>query len=848
MTGWEFDAARFVDEVLKPVQDGWRPDEDLFRVYLLPHDVADRATVEAALAEVGRQFTRQRYRAFRRAAEILRGQHEDAARTLLDPASRAAHRALVERRARELADALRERVRDAPGLPPAEVAAQARALKVPRSAVLAALRRNGGGERTPVDLPRPAEPGRWAEVLGVLARLRHDSLWDYLSGLGGLGTTGPRLAARREELRVSRSSDSAAETTLLRLVQGWLESGELADVLRHEVVGHLLDRAAYGYAETVAAARAAADRLRALGVGGDPDAVAYAAWCDRRFTTAAPEPDWQANYQRAVLDLRLRAALAVLDQQPALPDEWSRRRDGLARRLAELDAELDRCRELERTDVEAAVAGYHRVREELADERVDVALERCRPPAPPSATAVVRAGRVVVTWAPSAATAGRVAYRVSRDGTVLAADTAAGELVDPDPPNGTPLVYEVHALRDGNPSARAARTAPVTVLGEVLDLAVRGAADSVSGRWRLPDGADGAVVTRSGAPVGEARPTAFVDHDVRPGETYRYRVRARYRLPGGGTALSEGVVASASCQEVPVGVVDLVAEVDHDELVARWTPPPRGEVELLELRDGEDPPAPAVVSARQARRLGAPVAGDVLAGRGVLRGRTAEPGRRRVLVPVTVLGELAAIGTPFAVDPRQGPVTALRLERLGATVRVTWEWPPGATAARVVWRASTAPTGPTDPEASTMDITRVGYDNRGVSVTVPAGAHWFGVCTARTADGAPVFGPLTVRRETATRTARYSVRRVGLLSRHRALAVEDDVTPGVVVVAKSGIRPMDAGDGEVLLRVPGGESTAGRPFEVPRHLRRPVHLRAFSLDEHVVLVPLRPDHLIVRGA
>ncbi|MBB5807951.1 hypothetical protein F4560_007719 [Saccharothrix ecbatanensis] len=848
MTGWRFDANRFVAEVLKPVQDGLSPDEDLFRVYLLPHEVTDRGTIETALAEVGRQFTQQQYRGFRRAVDILRGQHEAASETLLDRDRREAHRAWVEERRRKLAATIESRLHGAPGLPLAEVNAQARALKVPRSAIVAALREHGADEREPVELPRHLEPGQWAEARGHLAQLGHESLWNYLAGLGGLRTTERHLAARREKLRVSRSSDSNAETTLLRLVHGWLD--DLVGVLRHEVVSHLLDRAAYGYAEAVEAARAVADRLRAVGIDADPAAVAYAVWCDRRFTTVPAEPSWQEHYQQAVRDLRLRTALTVLQQQPSLPDEWSRRRTALERQLAELDAEVARCRELERTDVEAAVAGYHRVRAVLADDGIDTALERCRPAAPPTARAEVRDGRVVVTWEPSSATAGRVTYRVSRGDTVLGEDIAAGELVDPDPPNGTALVYAVHALRDGNPSARAARTGPVTVLGEVLDLVLRGGSDAVSGRWRLPEGAVGALVTRSGVAVGEAHSSSFVDHDVRPGETYDYRVRARYRLPDGSAPLSLGVVATASCQEVPVGVTDLVAEFDRDDLVARWTPPARGDVELLELRPGDDPPEPGVVSAHQARRHGAPVPAGTLTGRGVLRGRLSTPGKRQTLVPVTVLGELAAIGTPFVVDARHAAVSTLRLDRLGTTVRVTWEWPRGATAARVVWRKSAEPAGPTDPLASFLDVTKVGYDSRGVAVPVSEGDHWFGVCTAQTVDGVPSFGPLVLRRESTRRTARYSVHRAGVFPRRRwVLTVEGDEQPSsVVLVGKSGIRPMDRDDGEVLLRVDGDGAAAGRDFAVPRHLRRPVHLRAFSLDDRVVLVPVRSDHLIVRGA
>ncbi|AXX32187.1 hypothetical protein KCV87_31585 [Actinosynnema pretiosum subsp. pretiosum] len=846
MTAWSFDATRFVDEVLKPVQDGWRPDEDLFRVYLLSTGVTERSTVETALAEIAKQFGKQQYRVFRRALEILRGQHAAASDVLLDPARRGAHRARVEAERNKLAATVKAWLNGAPGVPAKEVTTRARALKVPRSAILAALRENTADEREPVDLPAPAEPGQWSEARGHLAQLREESLWDYLGGLGGIATTESHLAARRGKLRVSRSSDSATETTLLRLVQGWLEQNALRDALGHELLGHVADRAAYGYAEALEAAESMAQRSCALGIAHGPSAVAYALWCRVRFTAEA-EPVWWENYQRAVEELRLRTALTILEQQPALSEEWALRRTVLARQLAELDTELDRCQALERTDTEAAVAGYHRVREALTDDRVDAAIQRCRPSAPTTAKAVVGAGRVTVSWRPIASRAGRIAYRVSRGDTVLSGDTDAVELVDRAPPNGVPLVYEVRALRDGNPSSSAARTAPVTLLGDVLNAEASSGADSISGRWRLPEGAIGSQVTRSGAEVRDARPTSFTDHDVRPGQSYEYLVRARYRAPGGTNALSEGVLLAASCQEVPVAVTDLLVEFDRDDLVAKWTPPPRGEVELLELEAGEDLPDPGVVSVGRARKRGLPVRAAFTA-RGALRGRLSVQGKACVLVPVTVLGDLAAIGVAVPVDVRCEPVSALRLDRRGTTVQLTWEWPRGVSAARVVWREGVKPLGPLDPQASVLDVTRVGYDSRGVTVPFQGGDCWFGVCTARQEGGSTSFGPLVLRRETAAGTVRYSIRRAHPLTRRRTLTVEGDLPlPGLVLVGKSGIRPMGADDGVVLLRVENGEVVRDGEFEVPKDLRKPVHLRAFSLDEQVVLVARRPDELIVRG-
>ena len=848
MTGWRFEAARFVSEVLKPVQDGWRPDEDLFRAYLLPLDTTDKAVITAAVEEVGKQFTKQQYRNFRRATEILRAQHKVASETLLAPERREAHRAQVTARQKKLTTVVKHRLGGAPGLPGSEVAAQARTLKAPRSAIVAALRAAGGVEVEPVELPDAPEPGRWNEAKGHLSQLRHDSLWDYLSAFGGPNATTGRLSARRDELRVGRSADTTAETTLLRLVQGWIEKGDLVRVLRHEVLVDLADKAAYGYPEAAAGAKAVADRLRQVGIGVDPAGVAYAVWCERQLAPASTEPGWQEHYQQAVGSLRLRAALTVLREQPVLPEGWAQQRDALEKRLADLDAELERCRGWERTDVEAAAKGYYRIRDELADDRIDAALERCRPAAPAAVTAEAREGRVVLSWKPSTSTVGRIGYRVSRAGAVLGDDISACEFTDDRPPGGVPLAYSVHALRDGNPSARATAAPAVTVLGEVLDLEVRGGADSVSGRWRLPEGAIGALVTRGGVTVGDAHSTSFVDDDVVPGTSYDYQVRARYRFPDGSAGLSNGVHATARCQEVPVAVTDLVVGFDQQELVIRWTPPPRGEVEVLELRQGKDIPEPGLVSLAVARRYGVPVRVAGFSGRGQLRGTVSVPGQRHTLIPITVLGELAAVGQACEVDVRQGAVEALRLDRYGATVRVTWEWPPGATAARVVWRKSAKPSGPADPRGSALDVTRVEYDSRGVSISVPEGDYWFGVCTSLSSDGVASFGPLAFRRESTTSSVRYEITRRALFARgRRTLVVNgDQEVPGVVLLAKSGVRPMNADDGEVLLRLEGGEPPRVEEFEVPAHLRRPVHLRAFSQDARIVLVPTDPEQLVVR--
>jgi hypothetical protein len=851
VSGWQFDSALFVEEVLKPVQDGWRPDEDLFRVYLLPLDVRDARVIAAALDEINRQFTQQRYRGFRRACELLRAKHPTAKAILTDPARRELHRGVVADRSRKLAESLRQRLQGAPGMPSAEVAGLARSSKgaITRTAIRVALTEIGATELDPVGLPSTPETSRWADVRTLLTALQHDSLWDYLaSTLGGPTPAPADIAARRKALRVSRNADSVAETTILKNLEQWIEAGELVAVLRYELFSELEGRAQFNYAEVLRAAEAVSGRLPRLELPADHNAVAYAVWCMHRVSGAQQEPGWQTDYNEAIGQLQLRTALAVLKAQPGLPKEWSAVREDLTERLSALDAELVRCRSLEGQDVEAAVEGYHRVRKELADPELDTAIERCRPAEPRSATAWIREGRVVVSWQPSTSTVGRIGYRVSRGNAVVCEETGGCELVDQDVPGGTPLVYTIHTLRDGNPSAGSARTRAITVLCEVVGLEVRGEPDAISGRWRLPDGAVGAVVSRGGTTtLPDVRSTSFVDRSVQSGRSYDYLVRARYRLADGSEAFSDGVHATASCQELPLAVTDLEARFEDEELVARWTPPPQGEVEILEIRPGDEPPHPDVISVAKARRSGTVVRRIEPSGRGTLRGRITQPVSRVVLLPITVLDELAAIGSPCAVDRRQNPVQALRIERRGTHVQLTWEWPAGATDARVVWRTSVKPSGPTDPNACHEDVTRVRYDSKGVLVRVPEGEHWFGVCTVLSEGASRSFGPLVLKREATAGTAHYTVERVRW-GRRRILVVEGDQgrdVPPLVLNAKAGVRPMSAEDGMRLLRADGGASPMRIEFDLPTNLRRPVHLRAFSLDQQVILVASRPDRLIL---
>jgi hypothetical protein len=870
MTGWEFDEARFRDDVLIPVQAGWPPEDNLFRVYLLPLDTEDATAVRTALDDLRRRFGLNRYaKSFGVACQRLRAQHDQAATVLGDPARRRAHREQVRAGREKLATTLRQRLDGAPGLPPAQVAALAAASKGSYTVgdirtVLVGLR---AAEQEPAAVPATAPPAGWPAARGALAQLRRPSLWSYLAQpcFGGLGTTSRQLDARRQELRVRRDAGSEAETNLLKVMEKWLPNGGLAAALRHELLDEVAGRAEYGYAEALQAARGAADRLTALGLPGRPDALAYALWCDRRF--GAGTAAWERDYQAAIASRELRTALRTLRSQASLPGGWNDTAKELTGRLSGLDEQLAAAGRLERTDREAAADIYLRVATELADPAIDTALARCPPAAPSSATARVDGDRVVVSWVPSTPAAGVVTYSVLRgvggrpsvtdpsgSDSVLGTELSGRELVDGGAPDGRPLIYAVVAERHGVRSATAAVSSPVIVRNEVSDAVAEGAPDSIRVRWRLPGGAVGAVVTRRRqddrreSVVDGAGTTDAVDRDVTQGIGYEYRIRARYRDPGGVTTLTEGALVTCSCQELPVAVRDLRLTVDDGELLARWTPPRSGDVRLRDITasGAAGIPVGEVVALRTTERYGAvvPATGARVPG----RLRSPAGARERVLLPVTVLGDLAAIGAPARVDARQSRVRSLRAQTLSGAVRLSWEWPDGATTAQVVWSSGSKPGGPTDPQACRAELSKASYDGRGFERRLAAGQYWFGVCTAVRNDTGVSYGPLELVEATVTGRASYQVRK-DRFARSYTITVDCDgggELPDLVVVGKSGTRPEGPDDGRRLAHIQAGPSPRTAKFSVDAGLRRPVHLRAYPVRTGLVLMSPRMDQLVIR--
>lgn len=471
---WAFDAARYVEDVVKPVERGWPPTGNLFRVYQL-RAMAGQSEVDTALAEVPRCWGRPELRAHGTGCARLRACHDAAAALLRDGGRRAAHRDAVDAGLRTLAEVVRHRLHGAPAMPSAAVdeLVRASAHRWTRLDVHAALDRVGAAEREPVELLAATVPTQGRQLGDSLAEVSYANLWDYLTctpGLAGASTTVVETEARRRRLRVSRDRAATAETLLLTLVRRWLaQPGGLAAVLRHELVTEMAGQALCGYG-AVRAPALDPDRCAAARLPTDPDVLAYAVWCAR----ADVPPRWQTEYADAIAERRLTEALAMLDTHP-LPAEWIDVRDRLRATFDRLTGALARARELEESSVEDAARRYLMVGRELSTVDVTEGLRRCRPAAPETVTARVAGHGVLVRWTASPATAGVIGYRVTRGAVVVTENTDALTAVDT-PPVATPVVYTVTTTRNGlpggttespevtvqGPTPTVAATAPVT--------------------------------------------------------------------------------------------------------------------------------------------------------------------------------------------------------------------------------------------------------------------------------------------------------------------------------------------------------------------------------------------------
>ena len=642
------------------------------------------------------------------------------------------------------------------------------------------------------------------------------------------------LGDARDRAAVQPFADPATGTTrnvLAALSNAARTPGDLDALLLSEVVEWLRRFAGQGFVQ-----RAIAGQARELGLAEDEAGLVAAALLAAGTVDAV----------RQQVEERLAAAMLRTAQRLAagLPAE-----DPLRERIAGAEAEVSELGH--RADQELA-GGRRELAATLLAEALRIAsddgdlaerLAALAPPAPRNGAARLDGDRVLVTWEPSPARAGRLRYRVRRgrdraplspaDGAAVAIQAGRYDVTDAEAPLGDQIIYSIFADRGGETCSPPAVTPSLVFAPDVTNISVAAAETSVAVSWQAHPGSEGIRVERgdghpprpgTGAAVG-ASLGGFTDVGLCTGTEYFYRIAAWYRAPDGQRRESGGVVVSAMPAPEPDPVTDLqvTALEGADPVVsAVWTPPRHGRVSLIV----SDEPA---AWARGARIRPEEVA-TLSAAPGVTR-READ-GRDRLIVeltfgqhyllPLTSAGSVTVVGDPAEVSLAQ-PVHDLSALRLHDDVRLGWVWPRDATDAVVHW-----------PGGKHQCSRRVYEDEGGVTVTVGRAETEIDVRAIYQRPGGVLPSrPARIRVPGRGVAVSYRIRSASRMRpRRRTIEFVPECAtrlPAVVVVRSTGpYLPGDPAEGETVARVPPQLIAPDRPATITVELSRgPAWLACF---------------------
>ena len=430
-----------------------------------------------------------------------------------------------------------------------------------------------------------------------------------------------------------------------------------------------------------------------------------------------------------VQDRKLEAARHALDR---LRRQYGNRgTDPLHERVnAGLDAARAACREAEKhrdagRDDDAFDKYQHAV-DACADFPLALRGLRESPPAPPSALSVQMVGGTArLRWNGKR---GRrsTTYRVVRkesgaprgpgDGTAVCVDLTGSSCDDAGVPPGMPWHYGVYAVRGGVTSRSAATSGPhihAADPGRVRAEAING---QVMLRWTRPPGClDVEVWRNSGTPPlrpGEGTPVTVAgdsatDHGLTNGARYGYLVVACFRGPGRNVRRSPGVAVEATPVAPPKPVDDLRVSKAGRAVILKWTPPPRGTVQLRLAETDPGVSAGEVVASSDAHRFGVQV--PITDNGGETRTTPARQGYV-FFVPLTFIEATGVVGKPVSVSTLED-VKNIKTLRRDNTIQFTWAWPAGAEVVRVVWSYDHYPSDANDGAQSS--VKREEYDANG---------------------------------------------------------------------------------------------------------------------------------------
>jgi hypothetical protein len=709
----------------------------------------------------------------------------------------------------------------------------------------------------PESVPHPAYT-RCAGHLEVLG-LRH--LGDFLA----TGTPGGRTerpvrafdalpadaraveAAARRWGRLPHGAAHTAAQAVIAAVRGVLsDQGPegLARVLRYELATPLRTR----HAARATPATLLSHAVRDLSVAED-DArrLVFAV-----LHEAAGDPVAD-RVRRLAADGRLAEAVAVADRLPpdAFDDDLRALAGHLRGRLAEARALLERARGLPPPDADRAWDLLEQAETMVRDLPGTDTVRRGLTVRPvPHLTTTRDVTGVTVRWRPSPSTAGEPEYVLLRterhppadigEGTALPLPSPrATSYTDASPPPCVPLYYAVAVRRAAEPGSAPSPLVvdgPVVHWPEVTGVRLRAGDREITAEWTCPDRARSVEVVRTAPDGRETRVTArrdgFTDRALVNGTPYAYRVSAVYHADDGQHVRTRGVRHTATPLAPPEPVTDLDIRPVDDRLLARFDPPPDGEVRLYGFDDV--PPWPAGTPLRTADLPGRPIEAQRVP-HGL---RFAPPSRPTLVLAVTVAGDRAVTGAhAAAAAPALGTPTLTRHGGTGVTVVLDWP-PDGADEVEVTWRTP----GGTDDRRRTVTRADYRYDG-GVRLPVEDGAGVeVEVRPVAVVGGLPAHGPPSTATLPPRADVDYRLERHGLPGRRTVTAVFTARTTvraeRLLLVRSYGpVWPLEPADGEVLAEAADVTLGPGRDVRLSARLARGPGggLRCFAAGEALVL-------------
>ena len=357
-------------------------------------------------------------------------------------------------------------------------------------------------------------------------------------------------------------------------------------------------------------------------------------------------------------------------------------------------------------DLEAAARAYDEALTLCADDETLSAAARALPPAAPlRAVAVVSedGSRVRLTWEPGYGSTDDVVYQVVRrvgsaprnnlDGSVLASGLRTPGFEDTEPRVAEQAWYGIAASRGGGASPVA--VADALALPPVGDVVATTDPTSITLRWTTPRAASRIEVLRIDSDGSEHHvpldgPSATTVSDVRTGAAHTFLLTALYAASDGSTMRSstERVTAVPRGTAAPVTSLSLEARpADRDlpVVAAAWPTVPGFDVEVWHADRPWDRVLGDRIPMAEIGRTAELLAGRSISappGRAALEGVT--KGGLRHYLAVTRDGDVGVVGAAkvFGSAPA---VRNVHVERFGAEVVISWDWPGPTFDVEVTW-------------------------------------------------------------------------------------------------------------------------------------------------------------------